>query len=195
MIDEVEEVETTLPRALVILAEGAEESEAVIIVDLLRRGGIETVLAGLNGDGPVLLSRKVRVIPDAALASVTGHFDVLVLPGGAEGARRLATSELVGERLKTFSREGRLVAAVCAAPLALQAHQVFAGRAMTCHPSVASRIAMFGKLDQRSSVVEDGNLITSQGPGTSFLFALTIVRRVMGETRAAEVERGLVLPR
>lgn len=195
MIDEVEEVETTLPRALVILAEGAEESEAVIIVDLLRRGGIETVLAGLNGDGPVLLSRKVRVIPDAALASVTGNFDVLILPGGAEGARRLATSELVGERLKTFSREGRLVAAVCAAPLALQAHQVFAGRAMTCHPSVASRIAMFGKLDQRSSVVEDGNLITSQGPGTSFLFALTIVRRVMGETRAAEVERGLVLPR
>jgi protein DJ-1 len=72
---------------------------------------------------------------------------------------------------------------------------VFAGRAMTCHPSVASRIAMFGKLDQRSSVVEDGNLITSQGPGTTFLFALTIVRRVMGETRAAEVERGLVLPR
>ena len=195
MIDEVEEVETTLPRALVILAEGAEESEAVIIVDLLRRGGIETVLAGLNGDGPVLLSRKVRVIPDAALASVTGNFDVLILPGGAEGARRLATSELVGERLKTFSREGRLVAAICAAPLALQAHQVFAGRAMTCHPSVASRIAMFGKLDQRSSVVEDGNLITSQGPGTSFLFALTIVRRVMGETRAAEVERGLVLPR
>lgn len=195
MIDEVEEVETTLPRALVILAEGAEESEAVIIVDLLRRGGIETVLAGLNGDGPVLLSRKVRVIPDAALANLTGHFDILILPGGAEGARRLATSELVGERLKTFSREGRLVAAICAAPLALQAHQVFAGRAMTCHPSVASRIAMFGKLDQRSPVVEDGNLITSQGPGTSFLFALTIVRRVMGETRAAEVERGLVLPR
>ena len=101
----------------------------------------------------------------------------------------------VGDYLKTFHREGRLVAAICAAPLAFQAHQVFAGRAMTCHPSVASRIAMFGKLDQRSPVVEDANLITSQGPGTSFLFALTIVRRVMGETRAAEVERGLVLPR
>jgi DJ-1 family protein len=195
MIEEVEEVETTLPRALVILAEGAEESEAVIIVDLLRRGGIETVLAGLNGDGPVLLSRKVRVIPDVALASATGTFNILILPGGAEGARRLATSELVGEYLKTFDNEGRLVAAICAAPLAFPAHHVFAGRSMTCHPSVASRIAMYGKLDQRSPVVEDGNLITSQGPGTSFLFAMTIVRRVMGETRAAEVERGLVLPR
>ncbi len=195
MIEEVEEIETIIPRALVVLAEGAEESEAVIIVDLLRRGGIETVLAGLNGDGPVLLSRKVRVLPDAALATVVGDFNILILPGGAEGARRLATSELVGSRLKTFSDEGRLVGAICAAPLAFPAHQVFAGRAMTCHPSVASRIAMYGKLDQRSPVVEDGNLITSQGPGTSFLFALTIVRRVMGETRAAEVERGLVLPR
>ena len=194
MIDEVE-VESSLPRALVILAEGAEESEAVIIVDVLRRAGIETVFAALNGDGPVTLSRKVRVVPDMALANVSGDFDVLILPGGAEGARRLAASELVGERLRAFSRGGRLVAAICAAPLAFQTHQVFAGRAMTCHPSVASRIAMHGKLDQRAPVVEDGNLITSQGPGTTFLFALAVVRRVMGEPRAAEVERGLVLPR
>ena len=72
---------------------------------------------------------------------------------------------------------------------------MFAGRAMTCSPTVASRIAMHGKLDQRSPVVEDGNLITSQGPGTTFVFALAVVRRVMGEPRAAEVERGLVLLR
>ena len=65
---------------------------------------------------------------------------------------------------------------------------------MTCHPSVASRIAMYGKLE-RAAVVEDGNLITSQGPGTAFVFALAVVRRVMGEPRAAEVERGLVLMR
>ena len=117
MIDEVE-VESSLPRALVILAEGAEESEAVIIVDVLRRAGIDTVVAALNGDGPVVMSRKVRIVPDMALSSVTGDFDVMILPGGAEGARRLATSELVGERLRAFSRDGRLVAAICAVPLA-----------------------------------------------------------------------------
>ena len=194
MIAEVEEIETTLPRALVILAEGAEEAEAVIIVDVLRRAGIETVFAALDGDGVVQCSRKVRILTDSPLAAVTGHFEVLILPGGAEGARRLCASEQVGERLRAFANENRLVAAVCAAPLAFQAHQVFAGRSMTCHPSVASRIAMYGKLE-RATVVEDGNLITSQGPGTSFLFALAIVRRVVGEPRAAEVERGLVLPR
>ncbi len=193
MIAEIEDLEPALPRALVILAEGAEEAEAVITVDVLRRAGIETVIAAL-GEGVVQCSRKVRIASDVPLAAVTGNFDALVLPGGAEGARRLCASELVGERLKAASRDNRLVAAICAAPLAFQAHQVFAGRAMTCHPTVASRIAMHGKLEA-GTVVEDGNLITSQGPGTSFQFALAIVRRVVGEPRAAEVERGLVLPR
>lgn len=191
MIDEVE-VETTIPRALVILAEGAEEAEAVIIVDVLRRAGLETVFAALGNETVVQCSRKVRIATDGLLANITGSFDVIILPGGAEGARRLAASAAVGERLRRQSSEGKLVAAICAAPLAFQTHQVFAGRMMTCHPSVASRIASYGKLE-RAAVVEDGNLITSQGPGTAFVFALAVVRRVMGEPRAAEVERGLVL--
>lgn len=192
MITEIEEVETTMPRALVILAEGAEEAEAVIIIDVLRRGGLETVIAALDGESVVQCSRKVRIVTDALLANVTGSFDVIVLPGGAEGARRLCASEQVGALLRSQSSEGRLVAAICAAPLAFQAHQVFAGRMMTCHPTVASRIAMHGKLEPEA-VVEDGNLITSQSPGTAFVFALAVVRRVMGEPRAAQVERGLLL--
>lgn len=192
ILDDVEEVETTLPRVLVILAEGAEEAETVIIVDVLRRANIETVLAGLNGDAPVLLSRKMRIVPDIALASVTGSFDIIVLPGGAEGARRLAQSELVGERLRKQAGEGKLVAAICAGPLAFISHQVFAGKSMTCHPSVASRIAMYGKLVQQP-LVEDGNLITSQGPGTAFLFALTLVHKLVGQPRTGDVERGLIL--
>jgi protein DJ-1 len=192
ILGEVEEVETTLPRALVIFAEGAEESEVVIIVDVLRRAGIDTVLAGLNGDAPVLASRKVRIVPDIALVNVTGSFDVIILPGGAEGARRLAQSELVGERLRKHASEGKWVAAICAGPLAFVSHQMFAGRAMACHPSVASRIAMHGKLVQQP-VVEDGNLITSQGPGTAFVFALTVVHKLIGDPRTGDVERGLML--
>jgi len=192
ILDDVEEVETSLPRVLVILAEGAEEAETVIIVDVLRRANIETVLAGLNGDAPVLLSRKMRIVPDIALASVTGSFDIIVLPGGAEGARRLAQSELVGDRLRKQAGEGKLVAAICAGPLAFISHQVFAGKSMTCHPSVASRIAMYGKLVQQP-LVEDGNLITSQGPGTAFLFALTLVHKLVGQPRTGDVERGLIL--
>lgn len=194
MIDDIEEVESTLPRALVVLAEGAEESEAVIVIDILRRAGIETVVAGLNGEGPVLCSRKVRIMAETALSAVSGRIDAIVLPGGAEGARRLASSEAVGELLRSGVSNGKLIAAICAAPLALVAHQVFAGKSMTCHPSVASRIAMHGKLIQQP-VVEDGQLVTSQGLGTAILFAVTLVRRIMGDVRAAEVERGLTMPR
>ncbi len=193
MIAEVEEVEEPgLPRALVILAEGAEEAEAVIIVDVLRRAGIDTILAAMDGEGPVQGARKVRIVTDAPLSGVTGNFEAVVLPGGAEGARRLCASEAVGERLRAQANEGRIVAAICAAPLALQAHNVFAGKRMTCHPTVASRIAMHGQLE-RAPVVEDGNLITGQGLGASFFFALTIVQRLMGTPRAGEVERGLTL--
>lgn len=195
MIEDIEEVEeTTLPRVLVILAEGAEEAEAVVIVDILRRAGIDTVLAGLDGDGPVLCSRKIRIVTEVALSAVTGRFDAIVLPGGAEGARRLASSEAVGERLRSAVSEGQIVGAICAAPLALHAHHVFAGKSMTCHPSVASRIAMYGNLVQQP-VVEDGNLVTSQGLGTAFLFGLMLVRKIMGDVRASAVERGLTLPR
>jgi protein DJ-1 len=191
---EIDDIEGSLPRALVILAEGAEEAEAVVIVDILRRGGIDVVFAGLNGEGPVLCSRKMRIVTEIALSAVTGRFDAIVLPGGAEGARRLASSEAVGERLRAAVQDGQIVGAICAAPLALQAHHVFAGKAMTCHPSVASRIAQYGKLVQKP-VVEDGPLVTSQGLGTAFLFGLTLIRKIMGDTRASEVERGLTLPR
>lgn len=194
MLDDIEEVENSLPRALVILAEGSEEAETVIIVDILRRGGIETVLAGLNGDAPITCSRKMRLIPDVALAAHGTKFDALILPGGAEGARRLASSEAVGELLRYAANNGKVVGAICAAPLALEKHQVFAGKQMTSHPSVASRLALYGKPVQQP-VVEDGLLVTSQGLGTAIMFALTLVRRLMGDVRAAEVERGLTLPR
>lgn len=194
MLDDIEEVENTLPRVLVVLAEGAEESEAVIVIDILRRAGIETVIAGLNGEGPVLCSRKVRIMAETALSAVTGRIDAIILPGGAEGARRLASSEAVGELLRNGVRNGKTIAAICAAPLALVSHQIFAGKQMTCHPSVASRIGQHGKLVQQP-VVEDGQLVTSQGLGTAIQFAVTLVRRIMGDVRAAEVERGLTLPR
>jgi protein DJ-1 len=182
----------TKPRVLVILAEGAEEMEAVISVDVLRRGGIEVVLAGLDGDAPVTCSRKVRVVPDMALEHAAGPFDALVLPGGAEGARRLCASEAVGRMLREFEAAGKLVAAICAAPTALSAHGVFAGRRMTCHPSVRDVVMAHGNTAP-GAVVQDDNLITSQGPGTAFAFALALVRRLVGEEKALEVRSPMML--
>jgi protein DJ-1 len=181
------------PRALVILAEGAEEMEATITVDVLRRAEVEVLLAGLDGAEPVRCSRGLRILPDAALSEVRGTFDAIVLPGGKGGADRLAGSAAVGDLLRAQVAAGRLVAAICAAPIALRAHGVFAGSRMTCHPSVNDVVAAHGRLVD-APVVTDGQLLTSQGPGTALLFALALVERLRGAKTAAKVRAPMMLP-
>lgn len=180
------------PRALVILAEGAEEMEATITVDVLRRAEVEVVLAGLDGLDPVRCSRGLRIVPDTSLAGVSGEFDVVVLPGGKGGADRLAGSAAVGELLQTQVAEGRTVAAICAAPIALAAHGVFKGSEMTCHPSVKDVVGAHGRLIE-GAVVHDGQLVTSQGPGTAFAFALALVERLVGPEAAQKVRGPMML--
>lgn len=181
-------------RALVLLAEGAEEMEAVICVDVLRRAGIEVVLAGLDGAAPVQCSRGVVIVPDAALGDVKDQpFDVVVLPGGVGGADRLAASTEVGALLRERESRGAYVAAVCAAPAVLATHGVFAGRAMTSHPSVAEKLAEHARRND-DPVVHDGSLITSQGPGTSLLFALSIVDALCGHEKAQSVRSPMQIP-
>jgi protein DJ-1 len=180
--------------------------EATIAVDVLRRAEVEVVLAGLDGPDPVRCSRGVRIVPDAALADVVrdsafagpsgvGHepaFDALVLPGGKGGAERLAGSPVVGRLLRDQAEAGRIVAAICAAPIALAAHGVFAGRRMTCHPSVNDIVGAHGRLAE-GPVVEDRELLTSQGPGTAFAFALALVGRLCGAETAARVRAPMML--
>ena len=179
--------------ALVILAAGAEEMELSIIVDVLRRAGVKVTLAGLSGSAPVTCSRGLRVVPDVALGDVAGSFDAVVLPGGAQGAENLASSPLVGRHLKSQWQRGRVVAAICAAPLALQRHEIGLGETITCHPSVSASLQEAYALSTER-VVESGILVTSQGPGTSFEFALALVRRLRGPDVERQVAGPLILP-
>lgn len=179
--------------ALVILAAGAEEMEVSIVVDVLRRSGVKVTLAGLAGSGAVVCSRGLKLVPDVALGDVAGTFDAVVLPGGAQGADNLASSPLVGRHLKNQWQRGRVVAAICAAPLALARHEIGLGETITSHPSVSASLqGAFVLSDAR--VVESGALITSQGPGTSFEFALALVRRLRGPDIERQVAGPLILP-
>lgn len=112
--------------ALVILAPGAEEMETVISTDVLRRAKINVTLAGLDSAQPVLCSRNVRIVPDMSLeeAARAGPYDVVVLPGGLGGSKRLAESDQVKRVLQAQESAGGLVAAVCAAPSALLSHGI-----------------------------------------------------------------------
>jgi len=185
-------------RVLVPLAEGFEEIETVTIVDVLRRAELDVTLAGLS-PGPVPGSRGIRVEPDADWSGGDpGGFDAIVLPGGMGGTLAMMESESLLAALRASAEEGRLTAAICAAPLVLAKAGVLAEergpdpRAFTAHPSVHDRLPA-GGLDRGRRVVRSGNLLTSQGPGTAMEFALALVEELVGPARARELAEAMVV--
>ncbi|ORY46879.1 DJ-1-like protein [Rhizoclosmatium globosum] len=182
-------------RVLVVVADGSEEMETVICVDVLRRAQIEVTLASV-GAQVVTCSRNVRLHADAQLNLSDSDFDAVVLPGGLGGAKAFAENAALHTLLKAFESKGKLVAAVCAAPIALHPANIAKGKQITSHPSVKDQLVAanwFGEYKE-DRVVVDGNLITSRGPGTSFEFALSIIKYLCGKEKAEEVAGPMVLP-
>ncbi len=180
-----------MAKALVPIADGSEEMEAVIIVDVLRRAGWEVALVGL-GRKAVTASRGVRLVADAEWHEIDpADFDLLILPGGMDGMNAMRGDEGVLEAVRCFHQSDRIVAAICAAPLVLQAAGILNGKRATCHPAVREQLTCTRRLDDR--VVKDGAIITSQAPGTAMEFALALIDAVDGWQAAERVAAGLVL--
>jgi len=180
-----------MPRVAVLLADGFEEVEAMAIVDVLRRAGIDTVTAALH-EGPVASARKVRVLPDTTIDTVSADgFDMLVLPGGQPGADNLNADPRVGRLLREFRDKGRITGAICAAPYVLANAGIIDGRRVTAYPSYRDRLG--SALYEDRTVVEDGDLLTSRGPGTALCFALAIVERLAGRETAAKIREGMLI--
>lgn len=179
-----------MPSALVLLAEGFEEIETATVVDVLRRAEVDVVLAGLTGSGPVRGSRGMVFVPDRALDEAGDPVDLVVVPGGAEGAEKLADSAEVRRRIREQVKAQRLVGALCAGPLVLDRAGVLGEGAYTCYPGWETRFDTPGR--QHQAVVETRSVITSQGPGTAMAFALALVARLQGRARAVEVSRALL---
>lgn len=176
-----------MPSAVVLLADGAEEMEAVIAIDVMRRGGIAVTVAGVEGAGVVTCSRGVVIRPDSSLdEALAQDYDAVILPGGMPGAKTLAESAKVGELLKKQESRNAIVAAICAAPIALASHGVGAGKKLTSHPSVRDQLTAF-QYEDTERVVVDGSLITSRAPGTAFEFALALVAALQGTEKKDEI--------
>lgn len=179
---------------LVPLAEGFEEMEAVIIIDVLRRAGIDVVVAGLRGAGPVLGSRGITVLAEVNLDDVADRsFDAVALPGGLGGTHGLRDDPRVVAAVQSSASAGRLTAAICAAPLVLKKARLAEGRTLTGHPSVHAEMQAAGARLGQGKVVRDGELLTSMGPGTAFDFALAIVADLVGDAAAREVAGAMCL--
>jgi 4-methyl-5(b-hydroxyethyl)-thiazole monophosphate biosynthesis len=181
-----------MARTLVPLAEGCEELEAVTIIDLLRRAGIEVVTAGLVA-GTVKASRGVRLVPDTTLDRVMDEsFDMIVLPGGLPGADHLNADPRIHELLERMDAAGGYSAAICAAPKVLASAGLLDGRRATSYPGALDGMKLPRVEVAPQPVIRDGKVITSRGPGTAMDFALELIEVLAGVQKRDEVEAGLV---
>lgn len=177
---------------LVPLAQGCEELEAVTIIDLLVRAGVEVVSAGLT-PGPVKAARGVVIIPDTTLdQALKRDFDMIVLPGGLPGADHLNEDPRIQALIQKMAEDGRYIAAVCAAPKVLLTAGVLAGKQATSYPGSLNGMDT-SSIDYREDrVVQDGKVITSRGPGTAMAFTLTLIENLLGREKRDEVAKGLL---
>ncbi|MEZ0246016.1 MAG: DJ-1 family glyoxalase III [Methylophilaceae bacterium] len=179
-----------MTKVLIPLAQGCEELEAVTVIDILRRAGIQVITAGLE-TGPVRASRGTVLLPDATLDdALANEFDMIVLPGGMPGSEHLKNDKRVIASLQKAAAEGKYIAAICAAPMALHAADLLQGKKATSFPGVLD--AMPGSHTYMNDrVVVDGRIVTSKGPGTAMDFALTLVELLVGKSKRDAVESDL----
>ncbi len=180
-----------MSKVLVPLAQGFEDIEAVTIIDVLRRGKVEVVTASLTDDKAVKSAHGIVMMADALFSEAAeAEYDAVVLPGGGEGTENLKRSRDVIERLRRQAEEGRLLAAICAAPTVLEtAGVVPPGIQMTCYPSCQMELE---RPWTPAPVVHDANFLTGQAPGTATLFSLVLLQILEGEAVSRKVARGMV---
>ena len=166
-------------KAVVVLAEGFEEVEAITPIDVLRRAGVEVTVAGLESL-EIKSSRGLIVKADVLLENYNEVPDAVILPGGP-GAEVLGRSGKLKRFLEKIQNAGKITAAICAAPaLVLGKHGMLKGKKATCYPGYENQLGEGAKfMTQR--VVRDGNFITSRGPGTAMEFSLMLVQALMDE--------------
>ena len=179
---------------LVPLAQGCEEMEAVTIVDLLRRAGIEVITAGLD-DQPVKASRGMVLIADMNLdQAMQKDYDMIVLPGGLPGADNLDQDSRIHALLQKMHTGGKYIAAICAAPKVLASAGLLDGRQATSFPGSLDGCSITNMDYCEQAVVIDGQVITSRGPGTAMDFTLSLIEQLLGRDRRVEVEAPLQRP-
>ncbi|MCX7758099.1 MAG: DJ-1/PfpI family protein [bacterium] len=178
------------PKVLTLISNGVEEMELVITVDVLRRGGVDVDIISIN-EQIVECSRMVKVVADKILddgkildddkilddqsfESLVNNYDALFIPGGSNNAHNLKNSPVIKKIIEHFILNNKIIAAICAGPTVVNHHHRLVDYRATCYPNLSDEIPNF--VD--SSVVDDKNLLTSQGPATTFEFALKLLEKL-----------------
>ena len=178
--------------ALVLLAQGCEEMEAVTIIDVLRRANVEVVVAGLEA-GPVTASRRTRILPDCTIEeAMSREYDMVARPGGMPGAQNLGNDPRVIAFLEKMAGDGKFTCAICAAPTVLAKAGLLENKRATSYPGFLDQMAVAGMTVTKEAVVRDGHVITGRGPAAAMEFALELVEALAGKEVRRQVEKGLL---
>lgn len=174
------------------LANGFEEIEAVTIVDILRRAEVQASFVSVEKEKSVRGTHGILIEADVTFEMADYDLcDMIVLPGGMPGTKNLAGNERLLIKIKEFNKQGKYLAAICAAPMVFAAATILNGKNATIYPGMEAYLE--GAKLSTNKVVVDGNIITSRGPGTSMEFALKIVEILKGETVSEKLRKDLVI--
>jgi 4-methyl-5(b-hydroxyethyl)-thiazole monophosphate biosynthesis len=177
-------------RVVVPIAQGVEEIEAVTVIDILRRAGVDVTVAGVTPN-PITGRNNIKLVADCPLSEVkSADYDMVVLPGGAEGTKRMLDDAATRELVADMAQQQKLVGAICAAPAMLSSMGLLKGKAATSHPSVEKELNEATYRNDR--VVIDGTLITSRGPGTAMEFAVVLVALLVGKDKANAITQSVL---
>lgn len=181
-----------MKRLGIFMADGCEEIEGLAVVDLVRRTKeIEITTISITDTKQIVGAHKITFMTDVVLAEVNfDDLDGVILPGGMPGTTNLGANETVTAVIKEFAAEGKMVAAICAAPSVLGAVGILEGRHATCYPGFEDKLA--GAVVLEDAVVIDGHIITSRGMGTAIDFGLAIIWYLLGDETAENVKNSIM---
>lgn len=181
-----------MSKVLVPIAPGFEEIEAVAMIDVMRRGGIEVIIASLDEELLVKGAHGIVIQAERPVEGISAdQIDMIVLPGGWGGTKALASDLAVQTLLQEMDTKGKAIGAICAAPFALYTAGVLK-EGYTCYPSVEEEIEVEGYQGNKHAVIETENIMTSRGPGTAICFGLAIVKKLSGQETYEALRGGLL---
>ncbi len=180
-----------MKKVYVFLADGFEDVEALIPIDVLRRGGIDVTTVSVMGDYLVESAHGVRMMADTLIEDVdVSDADLLFLPGGMPGASNLFAHKGVCEAVKAQAEKGKKVAAICAAPaVVLGQLGILKGKRATCYPGFEHLLE--GATYTGGLVSIDGNITTGEGPAAAFPFAYELLAQLVDKQTAEQISEGM----
>ncbi|WP_282035703.1 DJ-1 family glyoxalase III [Saccharicrinis aurantiacus] len=181
-----------MKKVYIFVADGFEEIELITPLDVLRRAELDVVTVSISEKKEVTGAHNVTFLTDALFSdSKYSDAELLLLPGGMPGAKKLNEHTELKELVASFNKRGKTIAAICAAPIVLGGLGILKRKNATCYPGFEAELE--GANITGEAVEVDKNIITAKGPGAAMYFSLAIVTKLCGEQKAIQLAKEMVL--